>query len=748
MLGILLSFLATCAIVGVLVIGYVTNAFREIDSKFAELKTAQPTRLLAAHPDFVSGMKLKASHLKGVLSDQGYREIKLGGEPVPGEFVVEEQPNPKVMLYRPEVKELDFRWEPSLYQLDFDAVDGGLWQLIKITKMMDRSDLPRLESMPKRIGAYYAGRVRTQSYVPLSEIPASMRLAVMAIEDKNFLEHGGVSIRSTVRALWKDIKARRWVEGGSTLTQQLMKNLFFSRTKSLDRKFKEALYALVVESRYSKEAILEAYLNEIYLGQWGTHEIHGVSEGAQFYFSRPITQISLAQAATLAAIIQAPNAQDPQRFPQKIIVRRNLVLKLMADVSFIDQEEADFAKTEALGVVSAERSLQDVDYFTDFMLDRMSPDIKARLDKESMVVYTTLNPYLQSLASRLLNENLQRLKKNYPSIADREKKGKVLQSGLVAIDVKECAVIALQGGHSYRATQFNRILQGKRQPGSLFKPFVFLTAFDRLKGAMTPITEIEDGPFEWKFDKQLWKPKNYEKEFRGKVTAREAIEHSINTPTARVAQMVGLPAILETMGLAGIRTPLKPLPALSLGSEVVSPLEMAEAYLTVAGLGQNCALRGTKKFAGKTSTVEVPITRTPALNPAPTYQTINILKGVFNHGTARAAQPSGIPLQYYAGKTGTTNEANDAWFVGFSPSLLVLVWVGYDQVEKAGLTGAAAALPLWVDFVKEAGAFFPDEDFKIPDDLKMVKIDRVTRKPCNEACTDGVDEYFQSGTQP
>ncbi len=733
----------------VFAIGYVTNAIREIDAKFAELKTAQPTKLLASHPDFVNGMKIRPAHLKSLLLDQGYREIKSGGEPVPGEFMVDEQPDPRVLLYRPEVRELDFLWEPGLFLLDFDAVDGGFWQLIKLTKMMDRSDLTHLESMPKRIGSYYAGRVRTQSYISLSDIPTSMRLAVMAIEDKNFLEHGGVSIRSTLRALWKDIKARRWVEGGSTLTQQLMKNLFFSRTKSLDRKFKEALYALVVESRYPKEAILEAYLNEIYLGQWGTHEIHGVSEGAQFYFSRPISQISLAQAATIAAIIQAPNAQDPQRFPQRIIERRNLVLKRMADANFILPDEAEFARSEPLGVVSAERSLHDVDYFTDFMLDRMSPDVKDRLDKEPMVVYTTLNPYLQSLSSRLLNENLQRLKKNYPSIAEREKKGKVLQAGLVAIDVKECSVIALQGGHSYRATQFNRILQGKRQPGSLFKPFVFLAGFDRLKSELTPITEIEDGPFEWKYDKQIWKPKNYEKEFRGKVTARETLELSLNTPTARVAQMVGIPAIIETLGLAGIRTPLKPLPSVSLGGQEVTPLEVAEAYLTMAGLGQNCALRGTKKIAGKTSTVEMPITRTPALNPAPTYQTINVLKGVFNHGTARAAQSSGIPLQYYAGKTGTTNEANDAWFVGFSPSLLVLVWVGYDSTEKAGLTGAAAALPLWVEFVKEAAAFFPDEDFKTPEDLNMVKIDRTTRKPCADGvCTDGVDEYFAPGTQP
>ncbi len=746
MFGLLVSFLVSLGVMGIATIGYLTNAIRNIDEKMAELKTAQPTRFLASHPDLTVGLTFTPVKFKMLLADQGYREVKAGEIPEPGQFSLETQPVPQALLYRPEVKEVDFRWDPSLFQLDFENVDG-LLKLTKITKRSDKSEVPSVQSVPKKISSYFGGRMRTQSYNPLSDIPASMRLALMAIEDIHFLEHSGVSVRSTVRALWKDIRARRWVEGGSTLTQQLMKNLFFSRTKSLFRKFKEAFYALVMESRYSKEAILEAYLNEVYLGQWGTHEIHGVTEGAQFYFSRPITQISLAQSATLAAIIQAPNSQDPQRYPERILKRRNLVLKKMADADFISKDEYDFAITEPMGVVSAERNLHDVDYFTDFVLERMSADVKDRLDKEPMVVYTTLNPYLQSLSSRLLNENLQRLKKSYPSISEREKRGRHLQSGLVAIDVRDCSVVALQGGHSYRATQFNRILQGKRQPGSLFKPFVFLAAFDRLKGEVNPATEIEDGPLEWKYDNQSWKPKNYEKEFKGKVTAREALEHSINTPTVRIAQKVGLPAIIETLSLAGIRTPLKAVPSLSLGAVEVTPLEMAEAYLTMAGMGQNCALRATKKIAGKTSSSEIPVTRISALNAAPTFQVINILRGVFDHGTARAAMGSGIHLENFAGKTGTTNEANDAWFVGFSSSLLVLVWVGYDETEKAGLTGAAAALPLWIDFVKEAATFFPDEGFKTPDGLNLIKIDRKTRKTC-DICDDPVDEYFVPGTGP
>lgn len=747
MFGLFISFLVSLGVIAIGTIGYLTNAIKNIDEKMAELKTAQPTRFLAAHPNLVVGQKFLASTLRNLLVDQGYREVKAGGDVIPGEFSLELLPQPKLVVHRPEVKEIDFRWDPELFELDFENVQGT-WTLLKILKLSDRSEVPQLESVPKKISSYYAGRVRTQSYIPLSEIPASMRLSVMAIEDVHFLDHGGVSIRSTLRALWQDIKARRWVEGGSTLTQQLMKNLFFSRHKSLFRKFKEAFYALVTESRYSKEAILEAYLNEIYLGQWGTHQIHGVSEGAQFYFSRPISQISLAQSATLAAIIQAPNAQDPQRFPERILKRRNLVLKKMMDSEFILKDEYEFAITEPLGVVSAERSLHDIDYFTDFVLERMTPDTKDRLDKEPMVVYTTLNPYLQSLSSRLLNQNLQRLKKNFPSIAEREKKGRHLQSGLLAIDVRDCSVVALQGGHSYRATQFNRILQGKRQPGSLFKPFVFLTAFDKLKGELTPTTEIEDGPFEWKYDNQLWKPKNYEKEFLGKVTARVAVEKSINTPTARVAQKVGLPPIVDMLTLAGIKSPLKPIPSLSLGGTEVTPLEMAEAYTTVAGIGEACALRATRRVASKSLTLDIPLVRNPALPPAPTYQTINVMKGVFTHGTAKAALGSGITVNHFAGKTGTTNEANDAWFVGFSPTLLVLVWVGYDEVEKAGITGAAAALPLWIDFVKEAATFYPDEDFKMPEGLNLVRMDRATNKPCPDTCAEPYDEFYLPGTQP
>ena len=727
---------------------YVTIITHRIDERIRQLHEAKGSQFYALYPALRTGQRFGRSDLKAFLADQGYVAASDLNDVLPGEYALRSS---ELILNRLEFSDPGYPQPRAQASITFTEDSGGI-TIEKISLAESGETVEQFDSRPKKIAAFVAGRLRTQSAVPLSEMPVSTRLAVMAIEDVHFLEHPGVSLRGTLRALWNDLLKGSFAQGGSTITQQLMKNLFFSREKAISRKIKEAIFAFVTESRHSKEAILEAYLNEVYFGQMSTHEIHGVSEAARYYFNRPIAEISLSQSALLAAIIQAPGLHDPRKYPDRALKRRNIVLKKMVEAEFIDTMEYEVAIKEPLNVVPAERSLDDANYFMDLVMEQLPSDLKSRLERESLSLFTTLNPYLQSAASRLLKSNIERLQKLSPKIRENEKKGYHLQGALLALSVRDGAVLALQGGKSYRQTQFNRVLQGKRQPGSLFKPFVFLAGFEQLASGerLSPLTELEDSPFEWKYEGQSWKPRNYDKEFRQKVTARQALEQSLNIPTARLAEAVGVAPIRDVMIQAGIRSNLPAVPSLSLGSAEVTPLELAEAYTTIANEGTSVKLRafidvfdemGNKLHSN-------PIQSESVLPSGPSFLTIQLMKGVFRRGTARSALTSGIPLENFAGKTGTTNDAKDAWFVGFSPNLLVLVWVGYDEEEKVGLSGAAAALPLWVEFIKKAEPFLTTEDFPVPEGIVGIEIDPESQSLAGPNCHLREMEYFTKGTEP
>lgn len=746
-----LLFVGGVAALAVLFFLYAGIVATRIDERMAQLRSSRSTQFFGLYPPFQVGQKFTLPLLKDFLVEQGYQEARSEDDVGTAEFFLERGKGEATLtLARPAFTGAGHPIDAARARIEFEEIGGELF-LKRVERLDTKEPQDSFENVPKKIGSYFAGRVRTQNSVPLSDIPTTMRLAVMAIEDVHFLEHSGVSVRSTARALYRDVLARKFVEGGSTITQQLMKNLFLSREKALSRKLKEAIYALIAEWRHDKETILEGYLNEVYLGQWGPHEIHGVSEGAAYYFARPVAQISLGQSATLAAIIQAPNTQDPHRFPDRTTKRRNLVLKKMLDAGFILKDEYDMAAAEPLGVVPLSRSLNDVNYFLELLMDRLPVDVQARLDKEALTIYTSLNPYLQTEAARALVENVERLKK-LPAVQAQEKKGNAVQGALIAIDPRDCTVLAVQGGQSYRKTQFNRVLRGKRQPGSLFKPFVFLAGFAHSTSddPITPLTLIDDAEFEWAYDKQTWKPRNYDNEFKGPVTLREALENSRNIPTVKLAQKVGVDAIVDVMAQAGIISNIPHVPSISLGSAEVTPLELSEAYTTIARLGERCALRPWVQVfdENKNYVADNKLLAAPALPPGPTFQTVHVLKGVFTHGTARGALSSGLALNTFAGKTGTTNEGNDAWFVGFSPSMLVLVWVGFDETAKLGLTGGAAALPAWTNFMKAARPFLTSDDFKKPDGLEPFDIDRKTNKVAEKDAPEIQVEYLVPGTEP
>lgn len=720
-----LSVTMLVAILGVVITySYIKQT---IDERFEQLFSAKSSQFLAPLPPLVSGQRFSKTQLQTLLEYSGFQEKMESEDLLPNEFIWSSSNDEKQLhLLRAESLYPSRTLPRSQITLKFKT-EGNDLIIDKIIVEETHETVERFELPPKRISSFYAGRLRTQTPVALSEIPVDMRHAVMAIEDVNFLEHGGVSLRSTLRALFKDLRARRFVEGGSTITQQLMKNLFFSREKAMSRKIKEAIYAFFTESTHSKESILEAYLNEVYLGQWSTHEIHGVSEAARFYFNRSIFDISLSQSATLAAIIQAPNSHDPRRNPANTIKRRNLVLKKMLEAQFILPGEYQLAISEPLGVTPGEKNLQDTGYFMDLVLSQLPEDLKARLNSEALTVYTTLNPYLQLQASQTLKNHLALMKKNYASITQKAEKGFQLQSAFISLDVLTGRVLALQGGSSYQKTQFNRILQGKRQPGSLFKPFVFLAAFDKsdFSPPFTALTELDGSPFEWAYEgNQKWKPKNYDRDSPEKMTAQEALEKSVNIPTARLAQTIGLDPIISLIKQAGVKSELIKIPSICLGSTEVTPFELAESYATLANNGNGHKLSSIEKVVDQSGQTlfEPNYPGEERLPAASSYLTVQLLKGVLTQGTGRSAALSGLDVSNMAGKTGTTNDYKDAWFVGFTPKLLTLIWVGYDEEEKVGLTGSAAALPMWIDFMKQATPFYDNQDFKIPDGILEFRV--------------------------
>ncbi len=723
---------------------YFSLIARKIDNRMSELKSTKPTQFYSVYPPFKINQKFADYELKEFLRSLGYIEKNVNDELSVSEYTIERKEEVILTLYRAEFIAPGYNMPKMMAKIFFEPSDGFL-HLKKIELFDTHDNVEIFENIPVRLGLFYAGRLRTQEFVPLSKIPAVTRLAVIAIEDLHFLEHHGFSFRGFLRAMLTNLKAKRFVQGGSTITQQLMKNLFFSHEKEIRRKIKEALFALVTELRHSKENILEAYLNEVYLGQCGNREIHGFSEGALYYFQKTIGKLTLAQSATLAAMIQAPNVYNPKNYSTKLLKRRNLVLEKMLLNDFITKEEYETAIKEQIGIDIKDKNLEDTYYAIDYIASNLPESVKSKLSSRSFMVFSSINNYLQEVASRAIRQNLIRLKRDFSHISENEKKGYMVESALVAIDAINCSVLALSGGRSYKDTQYNRVKSAFRQPGSLFKPFVYLSAF--LTKNYTPLSTIEDSPFTWEYENQSWIPRNYDKKFRGPISLREALENSINVPTAKLAKEIGIEQIVSVIKDAGIKSNLPSLPSISLGSAEVTPMELAIAFTTLSNLGRYCEPRSYLNiFDDNGNLVEKNdpsfITKFPE---APVFQTVNILKGVFTHGTAKRAN---FAASNFAGKTGTTNEYNDAWFVGFSPQILVLVWVGYDEKIKLGLSGTGAALPTWINFINHSHPFYSDNDFVPPLDLTPVVIDRISGKIAGSGCKDVVTEYFMKGTEP
>ena len=613
-------------------------------------------------------------------------------------------------------------------------------------------ELYALQLEPELISSLYSAAWEERREVPLDDLPALLPRAVVVTEDRRFYSHHGLDPIGIARAFLTNLRSGGVVQGGSTLTQQLMKNFFLSEARTVHRKVKEAIMALLTERRYSKREILETYLNEIYLGQNGLEGIFGVWEASQFYFARTPQQLTVGDIALLAGLIRAPNACSPFRRPDRARERRDTVLRLLLDDGAITAAQYDAARSEPLHLAAVHARGNTAPNFVDFLREDLGRNYPRNvLTSAGLGIFTTLDVELQQFAAAAVRDGLADLERRYPRLAGRDPEHRV-QAALLALRPQTGAIVAMVGGRDYETTQFNRAVHAERQPGSIFKPLVFLTAFEAARHADDPITAatlVDDAPFEWNYDGGTWRPANYRDEYFGEVPARRALELSLNAATARIAYRVGLDPILDMARRVGIDSPLPRLPSVVLGAAAVTPFEVAQAYAVIANQGLKAAVRGATKVVDREGHIveRRPVAVERVVSPEAAYMVTHVMEGVLDRGTGRGVRERGF-RRPAAGKTGTTNDGRDAWFAGFTPNLLAVVWVGYDDDSPLGLTGAEAALPLWTDFMQHASAASPPTTFVPPTGVALVRIDPYTGGIATAACPESITEAFWKGQEP
>jgi penicillin-binding protein 1B len=617
----------------------------------------------------------------------------------------------------------------EIYLHDFDypteKFQGTLVRVGLQGNMISRIEIPgsgkeifSLELEPELVAGLYERMWQERRVVKLVEVPPLVVKAVLAIEDERFYRHHGVDPIGLLRALWVDLRTLSLQQGGSTLTQQLMKNFFLTDERTVSRKVQEAIMALIAERKYSKETILENYLNEIYLGQRGSQGIFGVWEGAYFYFGKPLSELSVGETALLAGLIRAPNRLSPYRNPDLAIKRRNVVLAKLLDDGIITRRQYEAALREKLPQRPLIKVTNDAPFYVDYLRRELDENYSnAVQQKEGLRIFSSLDLQMQKIAERALVEGLKKLEAAHPSL--RRKGGEEgLEGAIVVLRPQTGEIKAMVGGRNYAKSQFNRVFQAKRQPGSVFKPFVYLAAlmYGGQSGTQyTPDTVLNDSQFTWSYDGQVWQPTNYNNEYYGAVTFRRALENSLNSATGRLAQDVGIRRVREVAYRLGIQSPLPAVPSLALGSAEVTPLEVAVAFATLANGGVRTRPLAVRQVVDQNFHLleKRDVRPEKVLSPQLAYMMNDLLKGVLDRGTGAAARRLGF-ARPAAGKTGTTNDYKDAWFVGYTPDLLAVVWVGYDGPAKIGLSGAEAALPIWTEFMKNATANMPVTDFIPP----------------------------------
>ena len=608
-----------------------------------------------------------------------------------------------------------------------------------------RNLLPLLELEPEELGQIYGSERQRRRLVSIRQVPQHLIRAVLAAEDSNYYHHFGFDPLGILRAIYVNLRHGHIRQGASTITQQLAKNYFLSPERSFRRKFNELLLAVVMEFMYAKDTLLEIYLNEIYLGQNGSVAVNGIGEAAAFYFGKPVEQLTLVESATIAGLIKAPNTYSPHVNIVRSKKRRDTVLRAMHANGWISRKVLEKALKSSVAAADFRPLLRKAPYFMDYLSRQLAalyaPEALASL---GLSVYTTLDTQVQMAAEQALERGLSRLEARHNRLKRKDPKRR-LQGAIIVMQPKTGYVLAMVGGRNYGISQYNRITQSRRQPGSAFKPFVYLAALDRF----TPADRISNVPATYTVDGKNWRPQNYAKDNEPEVSVRTALSRSLNVATVDLAMKIGLERIVDRTVQFGFTTPIKAYPSLALGAFEVSPLELARAYCAFAADGVLPYPLSLKDVADENGQVlqRTHVNIEQVITPAEAFLITSMLQSVVSDGTARSLANWSIDFAV-AGKTGTTNDFKDAWFVGYTPDMLALVWVGFDRGDSIFASGSASALPIWADLLSAIPHVRTGASFHRPEAVRQRTVCSDSGQLAVPGCPRPINEYFLAGNMP
>jgi len=725
-----LGWVVKLSIVGLVILaGFAVYLDAIVQEKFSGKRWTIPAKVYARPLELFVGQKLAKDDFLAELDALGYRREKAvagpGGVSVAGNNVEMQTRGFQFYEGAEESRRIRVRFSGD-FVAGLNSADGSSLAVA------------RLE--PVLIGGLYPAHNEDRILIKLDQVPPYLVQTLVAVEDREFFEHFGVSPKSIARAVWVNLTAGAVRQGGSTLTQQLVKNFYLTNERSLTRKATEAMMAVLLELHYDKQEILEAYLNEVFLGQDGRRAIHGFGLASQYFFGQPLAELKLHQIALLVGMVKGPTYYNPRRHPERALERRNLVLDLLAEQQVVDPAEVAAAKQKPLGITQR-GSMADSSYpaFLDLVKRQLREDYREEdLTEEGLRVFTSFDPILQLKAEQAMSDTLKRLGKG----------GEAVEGAMLVTNPETGEIQAMLGSRQPGYAGFNRALDAVRPIGSLIKPVIYLTALER-PSQYTLTSLLEDEPFSVKgADGQVWRPQNYDRKAHGTVYLYQALANSYNLSTTRLGLDLGVPNVLKTLQRLGVSVDWPAYPSMLLGAGALRPIEVADVYQTLANGGFNTPLRGIRSVL--TAEGE-PLKRYPfqiqqRFDPGAIYLTQRAMQRVMHEGTGRSAYnqlPRSLNL---AGKTGTTNDLRDSWFAGFSQDLLAVVWLGRDDNGKTSLTGATGALRVWADFMRRADPL--PLNSPLPENVVQVWVDSRTGQGTDERCPGAVQMPYIRGSEP
>jgi len=711
---------------------YIQTLNHTVREQFAGKRWSIPSRVYANPVELYTGLAMPSEQLVFLLKKLQYRL---------------DSPLSSVATYQKTARRIRLRTRP------FDFWDGHQksqtveiqftgTEIQRIIDVDSGRELALLRLDPEQIGQLYPKHKEDRLLVKLDEIPENLAAALVATEDRDFYQHHGISIKGIARAIWVNIREGGFVQGGSTLTQQLVKNFYLSSERKISRKIHEAFMALILEFHFSKADILEAYINEIYLGQDGSYAIHGFGLASEFYFSKPLAALSLHQLASLVALVRGPSYYDLRRHPKRALERRNLVLQALLEQGHITPVQYQQAEQQTLKIVPfAHRAVNRYPAFMDLVKRQLKEQYSdSDLSSNGLRIFTSLESHVQDSLAQSITQQLNQIESRI--------KVKQLETAAVVTRRGTAEVVALMGGRVGYQAGFNRALNAVRPIGSLVKPFVYLTALN-IPEKYTLLSPLKDTAITVKLPQGgQWKPKNYAHKAHGKVPLHTALSHSYNLATVHLGMELGLGRVAKTLKDAGIKRSFELYPSLLLGSLALSPYEVTQMYQTLAGEGFSMPLRSIKAVLtsdGK-KLQHYPYTLTQALPIEATYLTNTVLQEVMREGTGKSAYKTLDQHWQLAGKTGTSNDLKDSWFAGFTGDYLSVVWVGRDDAKSAGVTGASGALKIWTAFMNKVAK--ESVLLSQPDKIEKVWINEAVGLPTHEFCPTAKQYPFIKGSVP